>query len=130
VHGQVHRELNCRQTVQAHHDTVGGNGEVPVRDAEVFVEAGHGRPDLVVVGQWFAHSHEHDVGDPAGTGGPDGVGDLFDDLTAAQMPEEAGLAGCAEPAAHRTAGLGGDTHRCQVGVVHEDGLDGRALGQG
>ena len=52
--------------------------------------------------------------------GPD---DLFDDLADGQVAIEAGLAGGAEAARHRAAGLGRHADGRAVVVVHQHGLD-------
>ena len=87
-------------------------------------------PDRGLVGERLAHAHEHDVRDPPTKAASTArcPHDLFDDLTGRELPRESGLAGGAEPAAHRTAGLGGDAHGGAIGIEHEDRLDaGTAL---
>ena len=58
------------------------------------------------------------VAGPAG-----GPHDLLDDLAGREVAGEAGLAGGAEPAPHRAAGLARHAHRGPVGVEHQHGLD-------
>ena len=55
--------------------------------------------------------------------------DLLDDLAGVEVTFEAGLAGRAERAAHRAAGLRRDAHGGSVPVSHEHGLDLRAVGR-
>ena len=52
-----------------------------------------------------------------------GTDDLFDDLADGQVAIEAGLAGGAEAARHRAAGLGRHADGRAVVVVHQHGLD-------
>ena len=53
--------------------------------------------------------------------------DLLDDLAGVEVALEAGLAGRAERAAHRAAGLRRHAHRRARRVAHEHGLDLRAV---
>ena len=57
-----------------------------------------------------------------------GAQHLLDDLAGVEVALEAGLAGRAERAAHRAAGLRRDAHRGPVRVAHEHGLDLGAVG--
>jgi hypothetical protein len=67
------------------------------------VDALDSSPGAVVVGEWLAHAHEHDVGDAALAGLALGPDDLFDDLPRGEVAVEAHLAGGAEAATHGTA---------------------------
>ena len=62
-----------------------------------------------VVGQRFAHAHEHHIGDRAARAGESQH--LLYHLTGVQIAREAELARHAEHARHRTAGLCGDADR-------------------
>ena len=55
--------------------------------------------------------------------------DLLDDLADVEVAFEAGLAGRAERAAHRAAGLRRHADGRAVGAVHQHGLDLRAVGR-
>ncbi len=83
-------------------------------------------PRVVVVGERFAHAHEHDVAD-ALRRRLRGTQHLLDDLAGVEVALEPGLAGRAERAAHRAPGLRRHAHRRALGVAHEHGLDLRAV---
>ena len=101
-------------------------GDAPRREAEVVVEPLDRGPRRVVVGERLAHAHEHDVAD-ALRRRVRGAQHLLDDLAGVEVALEAGLAGRAERAAHRAAGLRRHAHGRAVGVAHEHGLDLRAV---
>ena len=67
----------------------------------------------VEVEQRLAHAHEHDVRQPLAVRGQParGVADLVDDLGRLEVAPEAELAGRAERAADRAAGLARDAQR-------------------
>ena len=95
----------------------------------------HQQPDraqrLVVVGQRLAHAHEHDVGHRSRRAAE--AQHLLDDLARLEIAGEAELAGDAEDAAHRAAGLRRDADRLAArpssGRVHLDGFDLLAIVQ-
>ena len=106
-------------------------------EAVAAEEPAHRPQRRPVVGERLAHAHEDDVGDGAFAGE---VQHLGDDLAGAEVAAEALLAGGAEDAAHRAAGLrrdadGGAAARAgrvagAVGVVvHPHGLDRRAAAE-
>ena len=78
-----------------------------------IVERLDGGEDAVEVEQRLAHAHEHDVREALAVRGqpPGGVADLVDDLGRLEVAPEAELAGRAERAADRAAGLARDAQR-------------------
>ncbi len=124
-HREVHREGKVLQGADSRHDPDGGDRDVASGQPDVTVDPLGGGPDAIEVGHRFAHPHEHDVAHPSPTrlcraGGTD---DLFDDLAGGEMPREAGLAGGAEPARHRAAGLAAHADGGAVGIQHQHGFD-------
>ena len=119
---QRDRQALGREPADARHDPDGRNRDVPGGESEVAVEPFDGGPRGVVVREWFAHPHEHDVVHRLG-GRVRGADDLLDDLAGLEMAHEAGLARRAERATHRAPGLAGDAHGGPGRVAHQDGLD-------
>src|SRR5690606_10259344 len=99
----------------------------------------HGVHDALVVGQRFAHAHEHDVAyalvrvllAAQAALGDDAVGldDLVQDLRGGHVAGQARLSGGAERAVHAAAALRGDAQGDAVRVAHQYGLDQRAVEQ-
>jgi hypothetical protein len=84
-----------------------------------------GAEHRVDVHQRLAHPHEDEVVDRLHAAE---VQRLVEDLRRGQVASEAHLAGRAEGAGQRAAGLRGDADRAPtVGVAHQDGLDGTAV---
>src|SRR4051794_6189845 len=94
-------------------------------EADVGVDPLDGSPYRRLVGEWFAHAHEHDVGEaPVHLARlARGADHLLDDLPDGQLTGEAGLTRGAEPATHRAPGLAADADGDAVGVEHQHGLD-------
>ena len=125
-HRERHRKGLLGQRTDAGNHADGGDRDVPRREAGVAVQAFDRVLHGIEVCEWLAHTHEHHVrGAPAA--GVRGAHHLLDDLTGAQVAFEAGLASGAEGAAHRAAGLRRHAHRRAVAVLHEHGLDLRAI---
>ena len=84
-----------------------------------IVEGVDGGEHPVEVEQRLAHAHEDDVRQPLAVGGqaPRGVADLVDDLGGLEVPREAQLAGRAERAADRAAGLARDAQRVPLALA-------------
>ena len=99
--------------------------DVTRRQAEIAVDPLDGAPDRGLVGQRFAHPHEHDVRHATfDRARPSrGAHHLFDDLAAAEVTGEPGLTGGAEPTPHRAPGLGAHADGRTVAVEHQHGLD-------
>ena len=130
---QIDRQAGSCQTHNARNDTDSGHRDVPGTDAHVAMEALHGCPHRVIVGERLAHAHEHDVHGSAADGSARraaGAGrwllqraqHLLDDFPDAQIPVESHLARCAETARHGTASLAADAQRGPIAVAHEHGL--------
>ena len=103
----------------------GGDRRSAMRDAEIG-EAARRLQDVVDVEHRLAHAHEHDVVDRLDAAE---VERLVEDFRGGQVPAEAHLAGRAERARERAAGLGRETDRpAPVSVAHQDGLDQLAVG--
>ena len=101
------------------------------------VERLDGGQHPVEVEQRLAHAHEHDVGQPLPGRDQPARRDahLVDDLGHLEVAPEAELAGRAERAADRAAGLARDAQRVALArsgprrVVHQDRLDEGPVGQ-
>ena len=110
----------------------GGDGDFARADAHaggVHEEAnafGH----VVVVAEGFAHAHVDDVRGAIAEGfvRQEDEG-LAGDLRRVEIAYEAGMAGGAEGAVQRAAGLRGDADRDAVAVAQEHGLDGLSIAQ-
>ena len=109
----------------------------PEAEAPRIGEGRDGLQDAIEVQQRLAHAHEDDVrqAPAAFREAAGGAADLVDDLGRLEVPPEAELAGRTERAADRAAGLARDAERVAFalagarGVVHQDGLDQRAVRQ-
>ena len=99
--GERHRQRVGGELADARHDTDGRDRDVAGRQAEAGVDPFDGGPHRSLVGERFAHAHEHDVAQsPSGPLGPRRrQHDLLDDLAGRQVAVEPGLTGGAEPAA-------------------------------
>ena len=97
--------------------------QVLVRDGALGAEQLDGLDHRVEVVRRLAHAHEHHLVHPAQ---PARERDLGDDLGAAELAQQAVLAGHAEHAAHRAAELGG---HAQPVARQQHALHGLAIGE-
>jgi hypothetical protein len=116
--GERDRQGEVAQPVDAGHDTDGRHGEVTAREPGVVVEAGQRFEHRVDVREGLAHAHVDHIRD-ALFGRVLRAEHLLADLAGVEVAIEAGLAGRAERAAHRTPRLRGHAHRRAVAVAHE-----------
>ena len=143
AHRQRHRAC-IAQPVEGRDDARGRQRHAPARQpVGVVVEHDvHGGDDVVEVGERLAHAHHHDVGDrmpsllDPGRGRVVGkqrtvrVPQLADDLGDAEVAVEALLAGRAERAVERAAGLRRDAQACPYSAPERCPRDPRSgIGQ-
>ncbi len=112
-----------RQALEHAQVADGGEHQVLVADAAVGAEQVDGLQHVVEVVRRLAHAHEHHLLHRPETAGE---GDLGDDLGAADLAQQAALAGHAEHAAHRAADLG---RHAQTVPGQQHALDHLPVGQ-
>mmetsp|Transcript_21677 Transcript_21677/g.84466 ORF Transcript_21677/g.84466 Transcript_21677/m.84466 type:complete len:526 (+) Transcript_21677:1337-2914(+) len=130
THRKRHRAILAQPVDHRHHARRGHRHPTAAQAIAMVVQHGlEGRHELVVVLQRLAHAHHHDVRDHPFVGvlalaqGMLGEPQLGHDFGGRQVAAEALVAGRAEAAAHRTAGLAGHAQRAAVVFGDEYGFD-------
>ncbi len=123
--GEAERHLAAGKAIDSRDPADGGDRGAPVADAEVGQQSA-GREHGVEVHRRLPHAHEDDVVDRLDAAE---VQRLVEDLVGAQVAAELHLAGGAEAAGQRAAGLRGEADRAApVAIAHQDRLERAPVG--